>query len=136
MALANKAPRGGLVENLAGSPRTFLLRNAEIERFEDKHRGIFALWNGFFGKGKEPTTTEIRDLVALAMIGAAKDAGERLTEAQADEIVTTGGPGELWPLYQIAQAILGVAFFPESGEAETKPAKKKTSRKPGASAKS
>ena len=62
--------------------------------------------------------------------------GERLTDAQADEIVTEGGPGDLWPMYQIAQAILGVAFFPDSGEEKTKPAKKKTSPKPGASAKS
>ena len=41
MAITADAPRGGVVEEIDGITYTFLMRNREIERFEDKHRGIF-----------------------------------------------------------------------------------------------
>ena len=52
-----------------------------FERFEDKHRGVFVLWDGFFGRGQKPTSSEVRDLVALALVGGGK------TDAEADKIV-------------------------------------------------
>lgn len=43
MTIAAEAPRGGVSEEIGGVTYVFVLRNREIERFEDKHRGIFDL---------------------------------------------------------------------------------------------
>lgn len=47
MAITAEAQRGGIVETLGDATYSFKLRNREIERFEDKYRGIFDLWDGF-----------------------------------------------------------------------------------------
>jgi len=107
MSITAEAPRGGVVEYLGGVSYVFLLRNREIERFEDKHRGIFELWEGFFERGKKPTSTEIRDLIALALVGGGK------TDAQADKIISSCGPEDLMRMYQIGQAAVGIAFMPD-----------------------
>lgn len=122
MTIAAEPPRGGLVEEIGGATRVFLLRNREIERFEDKHRGIFELWDGFYGGGKKPTSREVRDLVALALVGGGAETESKVTDAQADAILQQCTPGDLLRLYAIAQAVLGVAFAPDVGE---KPADKK-----------
>ena len=108
MSIASEAPRGGFTDTLAGELRTFCLRNAEIERFEDKHRGVFALWDGFFGSGPSPTASEVKDLLALGLIGAG------MKPADANGIVTALRPEHLLESYQIAQAILGAAFMPDA----------------------
>ena len=72
MSITAEAPRGGVVEYIGDASYTFILRNREIERFEDKHRGIFDLWDGFFGRGKKPTSTEVRDIAALGLLDRAK----------------------------------------------------------------
>lgn len=110
MSITAEAPRGGVVEYLGGVSYAFLLRNREIERFEDKHRGIFELWDGFFGRGKKPSSREVRDIVALALVGGGKK------DAEADKIIEACGPDDLLRLYQIAQAAIGIAFMPEVGE--------------------
>lgn len=102
-----EAPRGGISETIGDATYVFLLRNREIERFEDKHRGIFALWEAFFGDGTKPTSKEIKDLLALALVGGGK------TDSQADEIIKKANPSDLMRLYQIAQATLGIAFMPD-----------------------
>lgn len=102
-----EAPRGGISETIGDATYTFLLRNREIERFEDKHRGIFELWEAFFGEGTKPTSKEIKDLLALALVGGGK------TDSQADEIIEKANPSDLMRLYQIAQATLGIAFMPD-----------------------
>ena len=48
MAITADAPRGGVAEEIDGVIYTFMLRNREIERIEDKHEGIFEVWDGFF----------------------------------------------------------------------------------------
>ena len=108
MAITAEAPRGGVVEYLSGTSYTFVLRNREIERFEDKHRGIFEFWDGIFGRGKKPTSAEVRDMVALGLVGGG------LKDAEADKIVSACGPDDLMRMYQLAQAILGVAFMPDA----------------------
>ena len=109
------APRGGIVEELDGATHVLLLRNREIERFEDLHRGIFDLWDGFFGRGTKPTSKEVRDLIALALVGGGKK------DMEADALVNEASPADLFRYYQIAQAVLGVAFMPDSiEEAELK----------------
>jgi hypothetical protein len=115
MGITAEAPRGGVVEEIDGVTYTFILRNREIERFEDKHRGIFELWDGFFARGKKPSSNEVRDLLALALVGGGKK------DSDADAIIDGSGPEHLFRYYQIAQAVLGVAFMPDAfDEAESK----------------
>jgi len=120
MAITAQAPRGGVVEYIGSTSYTFILRNREIERFEDKHRGIFDFWEGVFGRGKKPSSTEVRDLVALALVGGG------MKDHDADKVLSECGPDQLMHLLQLAQAIVGVAFMPDAlDEAENK-SKKKT----------
>tara|TARA_R110000823_G_C15543697_1_gene458448 strand:- start:117 stop:518 length:402 start_codon:yes stop_codon:yes gene_type:complete len=121
MTITAKAPRGGVVEYIDGVSYVLLLRCKEIERFEDRHRGIFDLWDGFFGNGKKPTSTEVHDLLALALVGGGK------TDAEADKIVLAGGAENLFHHYQVAQATLGVAFMPDIGDSKAASVKKKRS---------
>ena len=104
------APRGGIVEEIDDATHVLLLRNREIERFEDLHRGIFDLWDGFFGRGTKPTSKEVRDLIALALVGGGKK------DVEADALVGEASPADLFRFYQIAQAVLGVAFMPDTVE--------------------
>lgn len=116
MGITAESPRGGLVETLRGETHTFLLRMREIERFEDKHRGIFSLWDAFFSGGQPPSSAEVRDLLALALVGGGK------TDTQADAVMNAITPEDLRRCLAIAQAVLGVAFMPDVGD---KPAGKK-----------
>jgi len=110
MAITAEAQRGGIVETIGDATYSFKLRNREIERFEDKYRGIFDLWDGFFSRGTKPTSKEVRDLVALGLVGGG------MKDAQADAVINDCTPEDLLRLYQIAQALLGVAFMPDVGE--------------------
>lgn len=109
MSITAEAPRGGLVEEINGVSRTFLLRNREIERFEDKHGGIFDLWDGFFRSGTKPTSKAIKDLLALGLVGGG------LKDAEADKVLEECTPADLQRLFAIAQAVLGCAFMPDVG---------------------
>lgn len=108
MGIAVNAPRGGLAEKLAGASRVLILRNGEIERFEDQHTGIFDLWGGFFERGAKPTTRQVRDLVALGLVGGG------MADAAADALLAGLGPDHNMAIYQIAQGLLGVAFMPDA----------------------
>lgn len=103
--------RGGIVEEIGGASRSLVLRIDEVERFEDMHRSIYAVRNGMFRGGNEPTSKEVRDLIALGLVGGG------LKDAEADKIVgeflTESGLG---PLELIAQGLVGVAFAPEVGD--------------------
>jgi hypothetical protein len=117
VTLAAEAPRGGLVEYIGGRSHVLLLRLREIERIEDKHRGIFELWEAFWGRGKKPTSREIRDLLALGLVGGG------LKDHEADAVIGSATPGDLLRFYQIAHAVLGVALLPDA-EAEADAQKK------------
>lgn len=108
MTITAEAPRGGVVEYIGGTSYTFILRNREIERFEDKHRGIFELWEGFFSGGKKPSSREVRDLLALGLVGGG------MKDHEADKVILNCTPEDLLRLYAIAQAVLGVAFMPDA----------------------
>lgn len=114
MSITAEAPRGGVVEYIGDTSYVFLLRNREIERFEDKHRGIFDFWEGMFGRGNKPTSTEVRNLLALALVGGG------MKDAEADRVLAKATPADLLRLYQIAQAVLGVAFMPDTVEEASK----------------
>lgn len=113
MSIASDAPRGGFTDTLAGHVRTFCLTNAEIERFEDKHRGVFALWDAFFSNGQSPTATEVKDILALGLIGGG------MTPPDADRVVKDLKPEHLLEAYQLAQAVLGAAFMPDAVSEES-----------------
>ena len=108
MAITAEAPRGGVVEYIGDTSYVFLLRNREIERFEDKHRGIFDAWDGFFGRGKKLNSKEVRDLLALALVGGG------MKDSDADQVISSANPADLLRLYQIAQATIGMAFMPDA----------------------
>lgn len=114
MTITAEAPRGGVVEYIGDTSYVFLLRNREIERFEDKHRGIFDFWEGMFGRGTKPTSTEVRNLLALGLVGGG------MKDAEADRVISKATPADLLRLYQIAQAVLGVAFMPDTVEEASK----------------
>lgn len=114
MTITAEAPRGGVAEYIGDTSYVFRLRNREIERFEDKHRGIFDLWEGIFGRGSKPTSTEIRDLLALGLVGGG------MKDADADRVISAATPADLMRLYQIAQAVLGVAFMPDAMDEASK----------------
>lgn len=124
MTITSEAPRGGVVEYIGDTSYAFVLRNREIERFEDKHRGIFELWDGFFGTSKKPTSREVRDIVALGLVGGGKK------DHEADKIIGDCTPADLMRLYSIAQAVLGVAFMPDAMDEAA--SKKKTEDQPQA----
>lgn len=117
MAISADAPRGGIVEYINDVSYSFVLRNREIERFEDKHRGIFDLWDGFFSDGSKPTSREVRDILALGLVGGG------MKDAAADLVLSKCTPSDLLRLYAIAQAVIGVAFMPDVADEN---AKKKT----------
>ena len=106
------APRGGLVETLAGARRALVLRMAEIERFEDRHGGIFAAWDGFQGRAVPPTSAQVRDLVALGLVGGG------LPDTEADAVLARLGPDQLLVLFNLDRALVGVAFMPDLAEAD------------------
>ena len=54
------APQGGVVEEIDGVTDTFLLSNRDIDRSNDKHRGIFEVWDGFFNRGVKPSYKELK----------------------------------------------------------------------------
>jgi hypothetical protein len=118
MTITAEAPRGGVVEYINGTSYAFVLRNREIERFEDKHRGIFDFWEGVFGRGKKPSSKEVRDIVALGLVGGG------MKDHDADKVLMQCGPDQLMHLFQLAQAIVGVAFMPDAMDEASK---KKTS---------
>ena len=134
MGILDEATAGGLRETIGGKPRDLRLTNAEIERFEDHHRGIFAVWDGFLGQGEKPSLTEVRDLVSLGLVGGG------LPEEGARRIVSECGMDRARDLYQIAQALVGVAFMPHIRFEDDDPApqagdvKKKTDQSDGTSA--
>ena len=107
MSILVDPPRGGIVEKIDGQSYVFLLRNREIERFEDKHRGIFQLWDAFFDRADKPTSKEVKDLLALALVGGG------MSENDADSLIEGASPDKFLQFYQVAQAVLGVAFMPD-----------------------
>ena len=106
-ALGNMAPRGGVVENISGKDRALVLTGGGIERFEDNHRGIFDVWDGFFGRGSKPTSREVRAIIALALVGGG------MPEGEADKLDDGFGPADLLHLYEVAQGVVGAAFIPD-----------------------
>lgn len=110
MGIAVTVPRGGLIEDISGARLPMVLRNAEIERFEDHHCPIFQAWDGFYGRGPKPSCSQVRDIVALGLVGAG------MKDVEADNLISSLGPDWNLNLFKIAQALLGAAFLPDTVE--------------------
>ena len=111
MGIVAQAPRGGLREVLAGRSHPMLLSGAEIERFEDAHRGLFDIFDAHYTKGahdlRRVTVGEARDLVALGLVGAG------MLDAEADAFVASLSAGDNLRVRSIALALIGAAFAPD-----------------------
>lgn len=109
MGIASQPPKGGIVAELGGKSRPLLLRNGEIERFEELHGiGIFAILDQMTaGRGVTVQARHVRDLVALGLVGGG------LPDRAADNIVSSLPPAENIPLRRIALDLILVAFTPD-----------------------
>jgi hypothetical protein len=98
---------GVLREVIGGRDLPLLLRNGEIERFEERYEfGVFALWDQLLGRGSPPQVRHVRDLVALGLVGGG------MSDREADRFLADLAPGENLSLRAIAQRLLGVTFLP------------------------
>lgn len=101
---------------IGGADYPMLLRNAEIERFEDQYSplGIFELWDRLMGRGMAPQARHVRDLIALGLVGAG------MSDRAADALIAAQAPSENLHLRGVAQRLLGVTFLPAVMDTKTK----------------
>ena len=102
------APTGGIVEEIDGARRPLVLRNGEIERFEEHHAplGIFEMLDRLYGRGDQPQARHVRDLVALGLMGGG------MSETAVDAVMRTLGPDRNVDLRGIATRLVTAAFLP------------------------
>lgn len=95
-------------EQIGGENRRLLLRNGEIERFEEQYApfGIFELFDQLFGRGPAPQARHVRDLIALGLVGAG------MADKAADALISSVPPSENLALRLIAQRLIGITFIP------------------------
>ena len=107
MAVSATAPLGGIVADLGGRSRPLILRNAEIERFEEHYApfGFFEFMGQLLGRG-HPQARHCRDIVALGLIGGGLSSGE------ADKIMADIPPADLMKIRLVAHDLVMAAFAP------------------------
>lgn len=115
MPITAKAPAGGIVEQLGSESRPLVLRNGEIERFEEHHDlGIFEVLDRLLGKGF-PQVRHCRDLVALGLVGGG------LADKSADALVADLPPHENMRVRQMAKDLVFAAFVEPDKKKVEKP---------------
>ena len=116
MAITVTAPAGGIVADLDGEARRLVLRNREIERFEEHHAplGIFEVLDRFIGNGPKPQARHVRDLVTLGLVGGG------MNETAADALMRDQPPSANVMLRAVAQSVVIAAFLPAEGDAAKK----------------
>ncbi|MFN6976709.1 MAG: GTA-gp10 family protein [Gemmobacter sp.] len=109
--LAETPPAIG--ETIGGARRRLLLRNDEIERFELRHAplGIFEMLDRLMGRGPAPQARQVRDLVALGLVGGG------MTDREADAVMAALGPEANLVLLAAAQRLVVATFVPAAGDA-------------------
>lgn len=112
MGIAAQPPKGGTTAELGGKSRPLLLRNGEIERFEDLHGvGIFAILDQMTtDRGASVQVRHVRDLIALGLVGGG------LPDRAAEDMIAALPPSENIRLRQIALDLVLVAFTPDAGQ--------------------
>lgn len=99
---------GVLREAVGDKELPLLLRNSEIERFEERYApfGIYGLWDQLNGRGSAPQVRHVRDLIALGLVGAG------MADRAADKIIGDLPPSENLNLRATAARLLMVTFVP------------------------
>lgn len=115
----------GHEEIVGGKPVKLLLRNGEIERFEEQYPavGIFTLWDFLCGRGQGLRSGHVRDLVALGLVGGG------MSDRDADAMIAALPPSENVNLRGVAQRLLAVTLFPDILTAKV-PGKKRAGSRP------
>lgn len=132
MPITAKAPAGGIVEQLGGESRPLILRQGEIERFEEQHNlGIFEFLEQVHSG--HPQSRHCRDALALALVGGG------VADRTADKIVAELPVYENMRVRAMVLDLLVRAFLPpEDGKkkaddkagSSVKTARKATKQKP------
>lgn len=95
-------------EQIGGRQRRLLITNAEIERFEAQHIGMYDLWDQLFGHKPGLKVTHVRDIVALALVGGGAP------DAEAETLIASMGPEHNVALRDMARRAVGLAYFPSA----------------------
>ncbi|MCY4129024.1 MAG: GTA-gp10 family protein [Gammaproteobacteria bacterium] len=102
---------GACSAQLGGQSRVLKIRLAEIERFEDRHaRGFYDFFDGLRGESFRPTVGQIRDLIALALVGGG------MKDEEADAVMREEGPEKMIPHLHIAESIMMATLIPKKEE--------------------
>ena len=106
------APVGGIVAKIDDANRPLVLRNAEIEQFEEHHAplGIFEMLDRLCGRLDHPQARHVRDLVALGLMGAG------MSHASAEAMLKKLGPDQNVALRAVATDLVMAAFLPPKGK--------------------
>ena len=114
MVVTVTAPVGGITADLDGEARRLVLRNREIERFEEHHAplGIFEVLDRFVGNGPKVQARHVRDLVTLGLVGGG------MNETAADALMREQPPSANVHLRAVAQNLVVTAFLPPEGGAK------------------
>lgn len=103
MGVAAETPIGGITAQLGERSFPLLLRNGEIERFEEQHGlGIYALLDQLIQRSAQ--ARHVRDVVALGLIGAG------MSDRQADQAVASLPPKHNFELLTVARDLVLAAF--------------------------
>lgn len=128
--LAVDAPLGGISAQLGNRSFPLLLRNGEIERFEEHRKiGIFAFLDTILNNTAR--VTYCRDIVALGLVGAG------MSDVEADRTIEDLPPNANMALRGVASALVYAAFADpepkkkdvEAGSSEKTPEAKATTPK-------
>ncbi len=107
MSVAAKAPLGGISAQIGTRTFPLILRNGEIERFEEQHDvGIFAVLDALISGNSQ--ARHVRDIVALGLIGGG------MRDAAADKMVSELEPHHNIALRAVARDLVMTAFVDPS----------------------
>lgn len=98
----------GYDEEIGGARRSLLLRNGEIERFEDQYApfGFFELLDRLVGRGAPAEVRHCRDVVALGLVGGG------MSNRAADDLISSLPPTDNIHLRNVAQRLVVRTFTP------------------------
>lgn len=111
-------------EEIGGVRRPLLLRAGEIERFEEVCApvGIYEVWDGFMGRARTPSATQVKLLLALGLVGAG------MADAAAEKVMNDLPTSDLPNSFEQAKRLLGATFFPAVRASGEEGKKKQSSR--------
>lgn len=100
--LAVDAPLGGISAQIGSESYALVLRNGEIERFEEHRIGLFQFLDQLLKN--EAKVSHCRDIVALGLVGAGK------SDVEADALIAEIPPHANIALRGVARDLVFAAF--------------------------